>query len=391
MKVLMFSIDKGLLGKGQLGDVVERHRRYGELADKLDIIVFCRQGFSENQISDKVTVFPTNSKSRLNYFFNGLSLAKKLFIKNQYDLIVTQEPFITSLVGYCLKTLISPFVKGGIRGIFKTKLLIHFHGDFFSPQWLAEKPINKVLLILGKFLARRADGIRAVSSGIKESLVKIGVAPEKIKVISTPINLEKFQKVDAILLEEFKVKNKLEGKKLILNVGRRDPAKDYSTLFKGISLVFEKRKDIILALIGSGFVEEELKNCLPENLPKILTGRIGQDFVNLLYHLSSLYVSSSSHESFGKVLVEANAAGLPVVSTATTGTKEIVQDGYNGFLVPIGDAKALAEKVLYLLDHPQEAKEMGEHGKQLVWEKFSGQANTQKIINFWQDVVAGKL
>jgi len=371
----MLSIDKGLLGKGQLGDVVERHRRYGESVDRLDIIVFCKKGFSENKISDKVTSFPTDSANKLKYFFDGFRIGKELFRQNKYSLIVTQEPFLTGFVGYRLKKK------------FCSKLLIHFHGDFFSPFWLREKWHNKLFLFLAKFLARSADGIRAVSSGIKESLVKIGVAPEKIKVIPTPINLEKFQKVDIAASEDFKIKNNLENKKLILNVGRRDLAKDYPTLFKAISLVFEKRKDIVLALIGSDFTEEELKNCLPENLPKILTGRVGQDFVNLLYHLSSLYVSSSSHESFGKVLVEANAAGLPVVSTATTGTKEIIQDGYTGFLVPIGEAEALAQKVLYLLDNPEEAKKIGENGRKLVWQCFSGEANIKQIINFWQEII----
>ena len=63
-----------------------------------------------------------------------------------------------------------------------------------------------------------------------------------------------------------------------------------------------------------------------------------------------MYVSSSAHESFGKVLVEANACGKPVVAKTTTGAKDIVNDGVNAYLVPVGDAQALAEKKM-LLQH----------------------------------------
>ena len=109
------------------------------------------------------------------------------------------------------------------------------------------------------------------------------------------------------------------------------------------------------------------------------------------YKASDIFVLSSASESFGKVLVEANACGKPVVSTATTGAKEIVQDGYNGFLVPIGDYEALAEKILNLLDDPKKAKEMGENGKELMKQKFDGKINTEKIVEFWDDIISNNL
>ncbi|KKU36613.1 MAG: hypothetical protein UX51_C0045G0007 [Candidatus Azambacteria bacterium GW2011_GWF2_46_32] len=67
MKILMVSLDKTLLGANggglpaQAGDAQERHRRYGEFVEKLDVIVFSRSGFQKNAISEKVTAFPTNS------------------------------------------------------------------------------------------------------------------------------------------------------------------------------------------------------------------------------------------------------------------------------------------------------------------------------------------
>lgn len=379
----MLSIDKGLLGKGQLGDVVERHRRYGELVDKLDIIVFCRPGFSENQISDKLTVFPTNSKSRLNYFFDGLGLAKNLFAKNQYDLIVTQEPFITGLVGYFFKKR------------FKSKLLIHFHGDFWqNPNWLKEHWLNFIFLLISKFTVPRADAIRVMSQGQKDKLVKAGINEKKIRVISTPINLEKYNHPNLEQVKNFKD----HGLPIILHVSRKDyEAKDFRTLLKAFEIIYQQKKPKVhFWQVGAGLTPKELKERFPD-IPLSFSGsaafrmdpQVEPNSLINIYHSADVVVLSSKSESFGKVLVEANACGKPVVSTATTGAKEIVEDGYNGFLVPIGDAQSLAEKILFLLNNPEKAKAMGENGRKLVYEKFAD--NTEKIIDFWQEVIAGKL
>ena len=89
MKVLMISIDKGLVGGKELGDVVERHRKYGEHVEVLDIIVLSKKGFTERQISKKVKAIPTNSSSKFGYFFDALRIAKKKFqiVKSNFEMI----------------------------------------------------------------------------------------------------------------------------------------------------------------------------------------------------------------------------------------------------------------------------------------------------------------
>lgn len=361
MKVLMISIDKGLLGQGQLGDVVERHKKYGEFCERLDIIVLCKKrGYKINKISNKVTVYPTNSINIWHYYFRGLKLGKKLSIKNDYDLIVCQDPFITGLIGLKLKKK------------YGTKLLIHFHGDYKFPFWRVVK---------------NADGIRVMSQGQKDGLIKKGFPTEKIRVISTPVNIEYFENYNnRELVEQLKIK--ANGRKVVLMIGRKDPVKDFDTLFKTINLVYNQNNKICLWLIGNYDNLSEIKSQI--KLPADQTQCFGRIKINDLpayYQTAEIIVSSSKSESFGKVLVEANACGKPVVATTTTGAKEIVQDGVNGFLVPIGNYQILAEKILWLLDNPQQAREMGEKGKNLVKEKFDGEKNIQKIISFWQELI----
>lgn len=365
----MLSIDKGLLGQGQLGDVVERHKKYGEYCPEgsgLDIIVLnkIQTGFSQDlnpskegvKLSEKVTAYPTNSKSKLLYYFDALKLGKKLYAKNKYDLMVCQEPFLTGLVGLKLKKK------------YKAKLLVHFHGDF-------RLPVKKVI--------KNADGIRVMSQGQKDKLIQKGIKENKIRVISTPVNIEKFLDYKTVGTEQCSVRKE----KIILYVGRLEPVKNLDWFLNIFKNIVGTRRGVF-KIIGSGSLENDLKLKVKslnlENNVQFL-GQLPQDEIIKNYYNSDVVVLSSKSESFGKVLVEANACGKPVVSTATTGAKEIIQDGYNGFLVPIGDAGKMAEKILYLLNNPAKAKEMGENGRKLVKEKYS--QNTEKIIKFWQDII----
>ena len=173
MKILMISIDKGLLGRGQLGDVLDRHKKYGEHCERLDIIVLSSVGYENYQLSNKVTAYPTNSKKKWQYYYDAMKIGKELFGRYKYDLIVTQEPFITGLIGCQLKKK------------FGTKLLIHFHGDFWQNSlWLRESKKNIFYNILQKIIVPRADAIRVTSHIIKDKLIKSGLNEKKIRVIN---------------------------------------------------------------------------------------------------------------------------------------------------------------------------------------------------------------
>ncbi|MDX9893224.1 MAG: glycosyltransferase family 4 protein [Patescibacteria group bacterium] len=359
MKVLMISIDRGLLGQNQLGDVIQRHAEYGKHIDQLDVVVFSQDGFSKFPISSNVTAYPTNSKSKWRYFFDAKKLGTKLFQNNRYDLVTSQDPFVTGMVACRLKKK------------FKSKFLVHFHGDFWGNiNWLKESKFNWSLWLVSRRVVSQADAIRVMSEGQKS---KLGKHQVKAKIISTPVDLAKYQISTS----------RISSRKMVLHVGRYDKAKDFSTLAKAFKLVRDKISNADFVQCGAGPQVKEYFS----SLPLVAYPKISQSALIDFYHQSLVVVLSSTSESFGKVLVEANACGKPVVATATTGAKEIVQDGYNGYLVPIGDAEKLAEKIIELLNDPVKAKELGENGRKLVQEKFGD--NTNKIINFWREIVNG--
>jgi len=374
MRVLMISIDRTLLGTDYSGDVLERHQKYAEQAGQLDIIVFSKsKSFKKKKISPQLTVYSTNSKTKLNYVFNAYNLAKDIYWPDKFDLIVCQDPFLTGLAGWLIKRR------------FKAPLLIHFHGDFWENKyWLWERWFNPVFLLLSKFLVKGADGIRVVSLIIKDKLVKDGVDKKKIRVIPTPVDLERFENFDEKKVNKFRKKHDPD-RKVIINVGRQDPSKDYKTLYKAISLVYQDYKKLAFWQAGNkDYLPEKIKG--DQNLILTSIGKIKQEELVNYYHASDIYLSSSKHESFGKVLIEAMAAGLPVIATKTTGSKEIIKDGINGYLTPIGNSEILAKKILFLLNNPDQAEKIGQAGRKMVKGKFNQQKIIKEIIKFWQDL-----
>ena len=377
MKVLMISLDKGLLGKGELGDVTSRHREYGKYVDKLDIIVFSKIGFEINKISENVRAFPSNSKGRLGYLFDSYRVGKKLSKDNKYQLVVTQAPFISGLVGYKLAKK------------FKSKLLIHFHGDYVkNKEWLKEKWYNFLMVLISKFLAKRADGIRVMSQGIKNKLVNSGVKGDKIKVISTPVSLVKFGNWDKNKVAE--LKNKYKANKIILFVSRLTKEKDLPTLLNALVEVKKDFQNFILLILGDGNQKEKWQQLVKEmNLEhevKFLGKVDHEDLVNY-YPASEFVVNSSTSESFGKIFVEAAACNKPSVATSTTGSREIIIEGRTGLLSPIGDSPSLAVNILKLLQDEELTRKLGSQAKELVSKRFDGGISTQEIIKFWEEIV----
>jgi len=376
LKILTINLDYTLaMDTPNFGDAQQRNIDYGQYVRKIISITHSPQklGLKHKKLSEQVEIFPTSSKSPFFFIFDVFQLSRKIFTDNQIDLVLSQDPFITGLAAYLIKKK------------YGCSFLIHFHGDFWDNKyWLREKWYNFILIWLSKFLVKKADGIRVVSSGIKDKLIKQGIDKKKIKVIPTPIDLEKFIYCDPTKVKE--IKNKIqEDRKTIINVGRSDPAKDYNTLLKAIDLVRKKYGKIAFWQIGANLsLENKIK--IDDNLIAESIGKINQEELTNYYHAANIYVSSSKHESFGKVLIEAMAAGLPVVATETTGSKEIISDKENGFLVPIGDSEAIARKILYLLNNPDKADEMGRKGRQIAKEKFNQKKIIEKMINFWQEL-----
>jgi glycosyltransferase involved in cell wall biosynthesis len=333
----------------------------------LDIIIFSKKGFAERKINAKLNVYPTNSLFKIFYAWDVYKVARPLV--RSKTLIICQDPFLTGLAGWFLKRK------------FKIPLLIHFHGDFWqNPYWLQERWSNLVLLLLSKFLVKKADGIRVVSFGIKQKLIKAGVPENKIRVIPTPtINLEKFQNYD--LGEVNEIKEQYHSRKIILYVGRLVKEKNLPLLFRAVKKIISDYPQCVFLIIGQGKEEKKLK------LQVLNYPLKHEDLVNYYQACYALVLPSFS-ESFGKVLLEAGLTQKPTVATATTGAKEIIIDSQTGFLAPINNQTALARAIIKLLQDENLAQEMGQKAKEHILANFNPEQIIQKMIRFWKELTS---
>ena len=98
----------------------------------------------------------------------------------------------------------------------------------------------------------------------------------------------------------------------------------------------------------------------------MFTGQLGADGLAVLYAAADLYVWPAINEAYGMALLEAQAAGLPVVAGDTGGVGDIVRHGETGLLVPVGDAAAFAEAVMSMLGDEDRLRDMGERAAEVA-------------------------
>jgi glycosyltransferase involved in cell wall biosynthesis len=166
------------------------------------------------------------------------------------------------------------------------------------------------------------------------------------------------------------------------NVGRLHPDKDQATLLKGFALVLQHLPaESRLAILGSGRLEQDLKHLAHElNIAdKVLfLGQVPE--ARRYFRAFDVFALSSDHEPFGMVLLEAMAAGVPLLATACGGAKEVVEGV--GILFPFGDAEHLAQGLQHLaaMDHHQQ-QQCAEMMLERLRTRFSDQAVRD---TFWQ-------
>lgn len=221
---------------------------------------------------------------------------------------------------------------------------------------------SRVMLTLIKRLYRCADHIVAISHGVKDGLVRLGIEADRITVIYNPQALRAVEARSAAL-------DRPSGSRprpfTLLFVGRLTWLKDVPTLLEAVRLLVTRGRDIRLRIVGQGSDEPDLRlRAERAGIAHVCewVGWLADPFPEMLQ--ADVFVLSSRSEGFGNVIVEAMACGLPVISTdCESGPREILQDGRFGLLVPVGDSSAIADAVERLMDSPEDRAEFGRAGR----------------------------
>lgn len=172
--------------------------------------------------------------------------------------------------------------------------------------------------------------------------------------------------------------------KVVMAVGRYDYQKGFDRLIDAWAIVCSKFVDWKLEIIGDGNLRSDmLKQIASKGLnEQIILKRIPANEMKEAYMNASIFVLSSRYEGLPMVLLEAQAAGLPIVSFACKcGPKDVVKDGIDGYLVEEGDVNALASRLISLMDDEITRKKMGS-----VAFSSSDKYAEERIMTQWTDL-----
>jgi glycosyltransferase involved in cell wall biosynthesis len=236
--------------------------------------------------------------------------------------------------------------------------------------------------------AGSAHGFTVVSHDLKQYFVgQLGIPAGCLKVIHNGVDTRRFvPRSDNGSLRGL-VPSCWDGP-VALVVGRLTEAKDHSTLFKAVSSLKEQGKSPFFVVVGDGerrsVLESEIREMGIGDRVRLAGART--DVEGLLPD-ADLFVLPSQREGFPVAILEAMAAGLPVISTRVGGIPEVVESGVNGVLVPPRDPASLASAIEVLLGNPDRLKETARRARKTIEERFSIEAVTAQYERLYNDVL----
>lgn len=264
-------------------------------------------------------------------------------------------------------------------GTLQGKLITTFHGydvSSYPDQYGAD---------IYKQLFQKGDLYTVNTSFTATKATALGCPKDKI--VKLPVGLDPFK-------YPFQPRSIYLGEQIkIITVARLVEKKGIEYSIKALAKVVEKYPNLEYQIVGDGRLRESLEVLIRELnlLDKVkLLGWMTQDEVRQLYSnahifiLSSVTASDGDQEGQGLVLQEAQAMGLPVLSTLHNGIPDGVLNGESGFLVPERDVDALAEKLGYLIEHPEIWPEMGRAGRAYIEEHYDVNKLNDQLVEIYQ-------
>lgn len=297
MRVLQIGADRskrGILVPGT--KAYERQRAYADVFGSLDIIGFSRKGDGFKEHHDgPLHLYPTNSAMRLLYGIDALLRASKL---PWPDVVSAQDPFEAGLTAYA----ISRFVQKPLH--------VQVHTDFLSPAYARHSLLNRFRVLVAGFVLRRAARVRVVSERIRISIQTRYALQAPVTVLPIYVDVGRFRALerDALLEQRF-----VTFSHRLLYVGRFEPEKDPCLALRAFARAAPKSTCLIMVGTGSEFA---YVRALARDLG--VADRVffeGEADPGPYYAIADLVLVTSRYEGYGLVIIEALAAGKPVLST----------------------------------------------------------------------------
>lgn len=311
------------------------------MSERFDTLISCLGSFQDQQLSEKLFLYPTNSRNKLARFFDALKLGSKLMREHKLDAVFCQDPIVNGLTGLLLAKK------------YKARLMVSVFGiSVFDRYWQKEHWYNPLLKHVGKIVMKNADVIQADGLGNFEALKeKYGK-----KVFWKPIVPSD---IDDYVAQR---KEFLPDSVRLLFVGRLAKQKNIEMLAKVVGTVARRRYPCRteFTIIGDGPERKRLAGL--EGLDNVkLIKNCNRQELNEQYKNNDVLLLTSFYEGFPRVFMEAAANGLVFVVTAVSGAKNIIDEGCNGFIVGHDDVDGFISRVEELVSNRELLESFSKH------------------------------
>jgi glycosyltransferase involved in cell wall biosynthesis len=251
----------------------------------------------------------------------------------------------------------------------------HFHERMIAPQRLP-------YVAAERWLSRWCDVLLSQNREELVDIRRLGFRPRMgVFYIGNGIDLRRFPPRTA---------PPDNPRPVVLCVGRLEPVKNHDMLFDALQRLHPRRRPLVW-LVGEG-------PCRARYAARLLADGLSEcvQFLGYRYDIPDLTaaadiaVLTSLKEGMPRALMEAMAVGVPVIATNVKGSREVVQNGRTGFLVPLGDAGALADCLALLIDSPARRQEMGGRGVEHARRQFDEDRVADRLVAIYRSTLAAR-
>ncbi|MEX0685079.1 MAG: glycosyltransferase [Balneolales bacterium] len=238
---------------------------------------------------------------------------------------------------------------------------------------------------------KKADSILPVSNSLKQKLLSEGCSADKIIIHHSGIDCSRFKFKECI-----KDKDSVTN---LITIGRLVEKKGIAYAIRAISEIVNLGYQLKYTIIGDGILMGELKKLiqvLDLNKHVTLVGSKSSDDVISYLEKAHIFIAPSIQSKSGDCegipnsSKEAMAMGVPVLTTFHSGNPELIEDGVSGFMVPEGDVNALADRLKFLIDHPEIWPETGRAGREVIETKFDMNKLNDELIHVYYEIAESK-
>lgn len=249
-----------------------------------------------------------------------------------------------------------------------------------------QRKLSKIYKILNKYSMKKSNLLVCDGENTKEAMIKFGADSRKIRIIRYGVDTEKFRPKEAS--EEFQKKFFRKNEKIIISIKPLRSECDIETLVRAVPGVLREIPKARFLIVGDGDQKKNLvdlvKSLKISEAVKFI-GRVPSEKIPLYLNLADVFVCTSLVETgLASSTAEAMACGLPVVVSDSGDNKIWIKDSENGFVFPLRNSNALAEKIIYSLKDGNFREKAGKINRKLIEEKNNYQKEMEKMEKIYQ-------